>query len=282
MAYVSTLRQDSYGMPDNIPKAGHDIRPVPLKRTFYHCAQGSCRVCPGHISFSSLTRSFPTSSQRRRCEEIEEGDNKEEMKARMTTNVGEGLHSQTLPLSTTPAYYFEENCPRHRLRSELCPSFDTEYDRAKVPPYNGSDSPPTPGSLKPLLFAPLVKKTQTRNARGMSEVRRGTCSIHFHCPVPRSSSHIGHGIFALHLNFQRILPQQLTTSRVGRQKTLRQSLKRRLCPVCLQLPLNGMTIQRRTLITVRAVLHLASWTHRLSPSPAQPVQPLHFVPWVSA
>ena len=31
------------------------------------------------------------------------------------------------------------------------------------------------------------------NARGTSEVRRGTSSIHFHCPVPRSSSHIGHG-----------------------------------------------------------------------------------------
>ena len=31
------------------------------------------------------------------------------------------------------------------------------------------------------------------NARGTGEVRRGTSSIHFHCPVPRSSSHIGHG-----------------------------------------------------------------------------------------
>ena len=31
------------------------------------------------------------------------------------------------------------------------------------------------------------------NARGTSEVRRGTSSIHFHRPVPRSSSHIGHG-----------------------------------------------------------------------------------------
>ena len=31
------------------------------------------------------------------------------------------------------------------------------------------------------------------NARGTGEVRRGTSSIHFHCPVPRSSSQIGHG-----------------------------------------------------------------------------------------
>ena len=31
------------------------------------------------------------------------------------------------------------------------------------------------------------------NARGTDEVRRGTSSTHFHYPVPRSSSHIGHG-----------------------------------------------------------------------------------------
>ena len=34
------------------------------------------------------------------------------------------------------------------------------------------------------------------NARGTSEVRRGTSSIHFHCPVPWSSSHIGPGLVA--------------------------------------------------------------------------------------
>ena len=34
------------------------------------------------------------------------------------------------------------------------------------------------------------------NARGTGEVRRGTSSIHFHFPAPRSSSHIGHGVFA--------------------------------------------------------------------------------------
>ena len=47
----------------------------------------------------------------------------------------------------------------------------TEYDRAKVPPYNGNDPRP-----------PLVTKQSIKhgNARGTSEVRRGTSSIHFH------------------------------------------------------------------------------------------------------
>ena len=30
----------------------------------------------------------------------------------------------------------------------LEPFIDTEYDRANVPPYNGNDPPPAPGSLK--------------------------------------------------------------------------------------------------------------------------------------
>ena len=72
----------------------------------------------------------------------------------------------------------------------LLEKFNAEYDRAKVPPYNGNDPPPAPGSLKAPLFPPLLNKG---NARGTSEVRRGTSSIHFHCPVPRSSSHSGHG-----------------------------------------------------------------------------------------
>ena len=40
---------------------------------------------------------------------------------------------------------------------------------------------------------PSKQSIKQENARGMSEVRRGTSSIHFHCPVPRSSSltHIG-------------------------------------------------------------------------------------------
>ena len=52
---------------------------------------------------------------------------------------------------------------------------------------------PSPGSLQALLFPPLIKQSTSKqgNARGASEVRRGTSSIHVHCPVPQSSSHIG-------------------------------------------------------------------------------------------
>ena len=35
--------------------------------------------------------------------------------------------------------------------SHVWPNFDTKYDRAKVPPYNGNDPPPAPGSLKALF-----------------------------------------------------------------------------------------------------------------------------------
>ena len=46
-------------------------------------------------------------------------------------------------------------------------------------------APPAPGSLKALLLPPLFyQSTKRGNARGTSEVRRGTSSIHFHCPVP--------------------------------------------------------------------------------------------------
>ena len=52
--------------------------------------------------------------------------------------------------------------------------FDTEYDRAKVPPYNGNDPPPAPSSLKAFLFPPLSNKVQNKGMRwGTSKVRRG-------------------------------------------------------------------------------------------------------------
>ena len=52
--------------------------------------------------------------------------------------------------------------------------------------------PPAPGSLKTFFVSnPIKRSTKQGNARGTSEVRRGTSSNHFHCPVPRSSSHIG-------------------------------------------------------------------------------------------
>ena len=47
------------------------------------------------------------------------------------------------------------------------PKIDTEYDRAKVPPYNGNDPPPAPGSLKALLFPPLLNKAQNKGTQGV-------------------------------------------------------------------------------------------------------------------
>ena len=76
------------------------------------------------------------------------------------------------------------------------PHIDTEYDRAKVPPYNGSDPPPAPGSLKALLFPPLLNEVQNKGTQGV-RARYGAelPPFIFHCPEPRSSSHIGHGAY---------------------------------------------------------------------------------------
>ena len=54
---------------------------------------------------------------------------------------------------------------------------DTEYDRAKVPPYNGNDPPPALGSLKVLLFPPLLNNVQTRERKGY---KRGTARNFLH------------------------------------------------------------------------------------------------------
>ena len=59
------------------------------------------------------------------------------------------------------------------------PEIDTEYDRAKGPPYNGSRSHLAPGSLKALCFQTYEDKLQQGDARGAREVRRGTSSIYF-------------------------------------------------------------------------------------------------------
>ena len=45
--------------------------------------------------------------------------------------------------------------------------FDTEYDRAKVPPYNGNDPPPAPGSLKRSLFPTLLNEVQNKGTQGV-------------------------------------------------------------------------------------------------------------------
>ena len=44
---------------------------------------------------------------------------------------------------------------------------DTEYDREKVPPYNGNDPPPAPGSLKALLFPPLLNNVENKGTQGV-------------------------------------------------------------------------------------------------------------------
>ena len=50
---------------------------------------------------------------------------------------------------------------------EAKPPVDTEYDRAKVPPYNGNDPPHAPGSLKALLFPPLLNNVENKGAQGV-------------------------------------------------------------------------------------------------------------------
>ena len=45
--------------------------------------------------------------------------------------------------------------------------FDTEYDQAKVPPYNGNDPPTAPGSLKALLFPPLLNNVGNKGTQGV-------------------------------------------------------------------------------------------------------------------
>ena len=71
-------------------------------------------------------------------------------------------------------------------------SISREKNRDRIWPGEGSTaqwkwSLPAPGSLKTLLFPSHIKQCI------QIQVRRGTSSIHFHCPVPRSSSHTGHG-----------------------------------------------------------------------------------------
>ena len=42
---------------------------------------------------------------------------------------------------------------------------DTEYDRANVPPYNGNDPPPAPGSLKRSLFPTLLNEVENKGTQ---------------------------------------------------------------------------------------------------------------------
>ena len=61
----------------------------------------------------------------------------------------------------------------------------TDYDRAKVPPYNGNDPPPAPGNLKRSLFPTLLNETQNKRERKGYE--RGAAR-HFLQSFPLSGS----------------------------------------------------------------------------------------------
>ena len=58
-----------------------------------------------------------------------------------------------------------------KARSPEKLKFDTEYDRAKVPPYNGNDPPPAPGRLKAPLLPPLLNEAQNNFNKGTQGVR---------------------------------------------------------------------------------------------------------------
>ena len=54
--------------------------------------------------------------------------------------------------------------------------------------------PASPWQSKSPSASILTKQCTNKGTQGVqAEVRRGTSSIHFHCPAFRSSSHIGHG-----------------------------------------------------------------------------------------
>ena len=86
-----------------------------------------------------------------------------------------------------------------------CFCFDTEYDRAKVPPYNTSDPTSPLESWKPLCFQTYSNKHKGGYASCAHEVQHGTSSIHFHRAVPRSSSHTGPRLLFLELVSSRVV-----------------------------------------------------------------------------
>ena len=59
----------------------------------------------------------------------------------------------------------------NKIKSVSASILDTEYDRAKVPPYNGNDPCPSPGSLKALLFPPLLmNKVLNKGTQGVQVI----------------------------------------------------------------------------------------------------------------
>ena len=80
-----------------------------------------------------------------------------------TKNRNEGVNADVPRYQKPERGYIRQSRPFTKL--------DTEYDRAKVPPYNGNDPPPAPGSLKALLFPPLLNNVENKGRKGYE---RGT------------------------------------------------------------------------------------------------------------
>ena len=71
---------------------------------------------------------------------------------------------QNMPKDPSGLWSWEPpTAPRTPKKSK----FDTEYDRANVPPYNGNDPPPAPGSLKRSLFPTLLNEVQNKGTQGV-------------------------------------------------------------------------------------------------------------------
>ena len=94
---------------------------------------------------------------------------------------------RTRPVSTARGVARQAASPKVSQYTQI----STEYDRAKLPPYNRSDPTSDLESEKTLCFQTNQNKHQERCARGALKVRHGTTSINFHRAVPRSSSHTG-------------------------------------------------------------------------------------------
>ena len=103
-----------------------------------------------------------------------------------------GIWTESLPLK----HYFY----RHFGVSDF--ELDTEYDWAKVPPYNGNDPPPAPCRLQALLFPSLLNKavklkTGPRfggfNVKNWSKFKvKNWSKFFFHCFFPNFIVFFGH------------------------------------------------------------------------------------------
>ena len=83
----------------------------------------------------------------------------------------EGWGRNTALIAKSPTrhsnFFIENVHHKSSLLVWLPKIFDTEYDRANVPPYNGNDPPPAPGSLKRSLFPTLLNEVQNKGTQGV-------------------------------------------------------------------------------------------------------------------